>query len=71
MKAEKEILKGIGERLRAAREAKEWTQADMASAMSTSTSQISMLETGQREPGILTVYRFANVLGCRVADLLP
>lgn len=77
MTPDEQILKDIGARVKKIREAKrtkdgkKWTHAQLAAAMDTSTSQISLIENGKREPGILMLYKLARVLECDMADLLP
>lgn len=53
----------VGQRLRIAREASGLTQADVARAIGTSVSAISMIESGKRDPRASTLLRYADVVG--------
>lgn len=70
MRTDEQILIELGERIRKARDKKEWSQADLASAMNTGTSQISLMENGKREPGLFMLRRLVHVLGLKVNDLI-
>lgn len=70
MRTDEQILIELGDRIRKARDVKGWSQADLASAMNTGTSQVSLLENGKREPGLFMLRRLVQVLGIKVVDLL-
>lgn len=50
------------QRLRAARELREWSQSDLASRASLPPSSIAHFETGSRKPSFDTLRRLANAL---------
>ncbi|GAA0561395.1 helix-turn-helix domain-containing protein [Chitinophaga japonensis] len=70
MKQEERILKDFGKRLKAMREAKGWTQLDLAFPLKSSVSHVSKLENGHSEPGLLMLHRLAAILECTVPDLV-
>lgn len=61
----------VGRRIRAAREARGLTQADLATALSRTPTSVSYWEGGQRSPGLEDVVEIARVLGIDAATLLP
>jgi XRE family transcriptional regulator, fatty acid utilization regulator len=70
MKTNEEILRELGSRIRVAREKLEWTQADLASKMETSTAHISLLENGKREPGLFMLRKLVRILSIKFKDLI-
>lgn len=56
----------LGQRLAHAREARNWSQGDLAKAMKTGRAQVGHWETGIRQPGLDAVTKAALALG---ADL--
>jgi XRE family transcriptional regulator, fatty acid utilization regulator len=61
----------VGQRLRIAREASGLTQADVARAIGTSVSAISMIESGRRDPRGSTLVKIMGVVGLTVVPLQP
>lgn len=59
----------MGEKLRAARKAAGLTQAQLAEKVGCNQHHISRWEGG-REPGALTLKKLAQVLGCKMEDLV-
>ena len=57
--APSEIFK---ERLKAARDLREWSQSDLASRAGMPPSSIAHFETGSRKPSFETLHRLANTL---------
>ncbi len=57
--------------LRAAREARGWSQYRLAHHIGVDESTVSRWESGNRTPTLPMLYRIAEVLGCRAADLVP
>lgn len=55
----------IGRRIRQLRTAKGMTLDDLASAVDRAPSQMSMIETGKREPKLTQLQAIARVLGSR------
>lgn len=61
----------LGARLRAARAAVDWNQAELARHSGIGASQVSQLESGHiRDPGVRILYRIALALGVTMEDLL-
>ena len=61
----------MGRRIRAAREARDLTQADLATALGRTPTSVSYWEGGQRSPGLDDLVDIARVLGIDPATLLP
>lgn len=66
----REELVAIGHRLRAARHAAGFTQQDLADRIGVNRVEISMIENGSRELGILRLHRLAEALGVSSDSLL-
>ena len=62
--------KTLGEKVKFYREAKGWTQAELAEAIGRDQSYVSKLEKGQTQSSIPTLRKIAAALGCPVAALL-
>jgi len=60
----------MGEKLREARQRAGMTQAQLAAAIGCKQKDVSRWEAGQIEPGVLTVKKMAQVLGCSMDDLV-
>ena len=60
----------MGEKLKAARQAAGMTQAQLAAAIGCSQKDVSRWEAGKFEPGVLTVKKMAQALGCSMDDLV-
>lgn len=58
-------------RIRRRREARGWSQADLARAVGLDHSAVSRLESGDRTPRLETLAAIAAAFGCRPSDLLP
>lgn len=61
----------VGAEIRRAREAKGWSQAKLAAGADMGVSGISQIETGTRNPSVVTLSKIAEALGVGVADLFP
>jgi transcriptional regulator with XRE-family HTH domain len=61
----------VGTEIRRVREAKGWSQAKLAGASDMGVSGISQIETGARNPSVVTLSKIAEALGVEVADLFP
>ena len=59
MKALKEFRLGAG-----------WTQAQVAEYLGVRPSAVTMWETGERKPNIVTLKKLAQLFGCTTDDLL-
>lgn len=55
-------FKKVGERIRAAREAKRLTQAELGELCGCSNNHLSHLETGQSKPSLTMLLRLSNAL---------
>ena len=63
-------MQGFGQRLRAAREAKGWTQEQLAGYSGIRTPEISRLERGRRMPMATTLYKLCWALEVSSDELL-
>lgn len=62
----------LGARVKALREAKGWTQADLAASAKLSVIYVAKIEGGDRVPTVATLKRLARALGVAlVIDLRP
>lgn len=61
----------IGERIRAARQARGMTARALAEAVEIPAPHLSNLETGRVEPRASTLVALARALGCHPGELLP
>lgn len=55
--------------VRAAREARGWTQGELAARVGVSRQTINYLEQGRYTPSVLLALKLARALECRVEDL--
>lgn len=62
------MQKITGKNLKRLREAKGWTQKDLATATGTLTPQISAIENGKRGIGKSLMLKFVKALGCDPSD---
>lgn len=60
----------LGRNLRAHRKAAGMTQESLSLESKVAMSEISIIETGKRNPRVGTLLRLARALGVRVADLV-
>lgn len=60
----------VGENVRRTRKLRGFTQEQFAEKSGFSQQYLSSLETGKRNPSIITVYEIAVALGVQPADLL-
>lgn len=61
----------IGSEIRRAREARGWSQAKLAAGADMGVSGISQIETGTRNPSVVTLSKIADALGVEVVELFP
>jgi transcriptional regulator with XRE-family HTH domain len=61
----------FGERLRAKVRAKHWNQSDLARASGLGRDSISTYINGSTKPSPKNLAKIAQVIGCRVAELMP
>ena len=60
----------MGEKLREARRKAGFSQAELAKEIGCFQKDVSRWESGLVEPGVLTVKKIAQILGCRMEDLV-
>lgn len=65
------IYKGVGQRVRKAREAKRLTQARLAEMVSLSRTSITNIELGRQKLLVHTLWDIAEALGVDVRQILP
>ena len=70
MKGKERILLDFGKRLLKLREAKKFTQMDLAVAIDSYPGYVSRLENGKAEPGLVMILSLAKALGCTPNELL-
>jgi transcriptional regulator with XRE-family HTH domain len=63
-------LKGVGERIRYAREAMDWTQQELAEAVAVSVQAVSQWENEKTFPGLDRILTISNVLGIHPGYML-
>jgi DNA-binding Xre family transcriptional regulator len=63
-------VKAFGERVRLARQARGWTQEDLAAKSGLAVVQVSRIERGVREVRLTTILRLVAALGTTPNDLL-
>lgn len=61
----------LGERIAAARKAKQWKQKELAAAVHVEPTTVSRWETGAHTPDITMLGRIAEALGVTLRDLIP
>lgn len=67
----KYILEAFGQRMQKVRKEKGITQEELASKLSMHRTYIGLVERGERNPTIRTLYKIAKALGIKSSDLLP
>lgn len=60
----------LGRRIRDRREARAWTQRDLAEKVGLSHGAVALYETGRRQPDLETLQRLAHVLGTSISYLV-
>ena len=60
---------GLRNTIRAAREARGWTQADLAERIGVSRKTINTVENGVFVPSTIVALKLAGALECRVEDI--
>ena len=69
--SERPIPPGTPGKIRAAREAMSWTQAELAAISGVSVRGVQAWEAGTKEPKVASLAKLAAALQVTVADLLP
>jgi transcriptional regulator with XRE-family HTH domain len=67
--SETQILRLLAERIRMLREAKGWTQEQLAERAAMQRSYLGDLELGRRNPSVRTLVKVANAFGISVQEL--
>ena len=65
------ILVKFGEKVQKARKSKGISQEELAARLAMHRNYVGMIERGERNPTIRTLYKLAKVLGIKGGDLLP
>jgi len=64
-----QVCKRFGKRIRTLRLAKGWTQEDLANASGLHSTYIGGIERGERNVGLLNIYKIAKALGVEPSEL--
>jgi transcriptional regulator with XRE-family HTH domain len=64
-------MSGVGEEVKRLRQAKGWTQEQLAVYAGSSQPTVNLLEAGKRNPSAATLEKLARALGVEVVDLFP
>jgi transcriptional regulator with XRE-family HTH domain len=64
-------MSGVGEEVKRLRQAKGWTQEQLAVYAGSSQPTVNLLETGKRNPSAATLEKIARALEVEVVDLFP
>lgn len=67
----REVLRGLGDRIRNLRRKRGLTQEDLAEALDLSVAYVSLIERGGRNPPYTTVVLIAQALGASASELCP
>ena len=67
----RDVLERFGMRLQKVRKEKRISQEELAAQLSMHRTYIGMIERGERNPTIRTLYKIAKALKVRAGDLLP
>ena len=65
-----EIRKQFGERVRKLREARSWSQEELADQAGLHRTYISSVERGVRNPTITVIYKISEALGVSLAVMM-
>jgi len=65
------ILRNCGERLQKVRKSQGISQEELAAMLSMHRTYVGMVERGERNPTIRTLYKIAKALKVKSSDLLP
>lgn len=67
----KDILEKFGEKVQKVRKSRDISQEELASKLSMHRTYVGMIERGERNPTIRTLYKIAKALKVEAKDLLP
>ena len=65
------VLKKFGKRLQEIRKEKKVSQEELASKLHMHRTYVGMIERGERNPTVRTLYKIASSLKVKSSDLLP
>jgi len=65
------ILRSFGDKLQKVRKSQKISQEELAAKLSMHRTYIGMVERGERNPTIRTLYKIAKALKVKSSDLLP
>ncbi len=65
------VLEKFGEKMQKTRKEKGVTQEELAAKLSMHRTYIGLIERGERNPTIRTLYKIAKALGVQSSELLP
>lgn len=68
---QRRVFREFGRRLRAAREARGWTQEELAAEVGVDRTYVGSVERGERNLGLYNINRFALALNERFEGFLP
>ncbi len=68
---ESDVLRAFGARVRRAREARGWSQEDLAAEAGMDRTYVGGIERGERNPALLNINRLSLALGENLAGFLP
>lgn len=67
----KDVLQKFGDKLQKVRKSQSISQEELAAKLSMHRTYIGMVERGERNPTIRTLYKLAKALKVEASDLLP
>lgn len=67
----KDVLEKFGDKVQRVRKSKDISQEELASKLAMHRTYIGMIERGERNPTIRTLYKIAKALKVDSKDLLP
>lgn len=67
----RDILEKFGDKMQKARKAQGISQEELASMLAMHRTYIGMVERGERNPTIRTLYKISKALKIKSSDLLP
>lgn len=67
----KPILRSFGQKMQKVRQSKDVTQEGLADMLSMHRTYIGLIERGERNPTIRTLYKIAKALKVKSSELLP
>ena len=67
----REVLQKFGDNLQKVRKSQDISQEELAAKLSMHRTYVGMIERGERNPTIRTLYKIAKALKVKSSDLLP